>query len=255
MPDSFLMTNNTSENRWDLDCTVDGVGTGRVRLNTAGTFIDKNIQVSVTAPSAVLWSEGTVTTAPTVTPIGTTNMNTAQSGTYYFTVNANVTDGTVQTKYKATTAGFTQIVSPTNGSTVTVTPTNAGSQTIYIPTAIGTLNLTSGAGSCLYDSTNSSNVTVSDSNTSGIAITFKGSGNFSATSTITTAGYIPTSTITQPGASYEQSLTKYITGVKITAPSSGTRSFTLTVPNGNTTDFIDFLISVDSTGNVTVEGP
>jgi hypothetical protein len=48
--------------------------------------------------------------------------------------------------------------------------------------------------------------------------------------------------------------TKYLSGVKLEAPASGTRSFTITVPNGSTTAFIDFVFTVDSSGNVTVNG-
>jgi len=35
-------------------------------------------------------------------------------------------------------------------------------------------------------------------------------------------------------------------------PTSGTRSFTITVPNGSTTEFIDFVFTVDSSGNVVI---
>ena len=42
----------------------------------------------------------------------------------------------------------------------------------------------------------------------------------------------------------------YINGVTLTAPSSGTRSFDITVPNGNGT--ITFTFTVDSSGNVVV---
>jgi len=52
-------------------------------------------------------------------------------------------------------------------------------------------------------------------------------------------------------ASGNATATKYITGVKITPG----KTFSIQVPNGNTTDYITFVFSVDSSGNVTVAGP
>lgn len=43
----------------------------------------------------------------------------------------------------------------------------------------------------------------------------------------------------------------YINGVTLTAPSSGTRSFTITVPNGSN-DPITFNFTVDANGNTTI---
>lgn len=57
-------------------------------------------------------------------------------------------------------------------------------------------------------------------------------------------------TFTAPAGYYGSAATKTITGVTITAPSSGTSTFGITVPNGNST--ITFVFSVDSSGNVTV---
>lgn len=44
----------------------------------------------------------------------------------------------------------------------------------------------------------------------------------------------------------------YINGVKLEAPSSGTRQFSITVPNGSASNFITFTFTVDSSNNVTV---
>ena len=43
----------------------------------------------------------------------------------------------------------------------------------------------------------------------------------------------------------------YINGVTLTAPSSGTRSFTITVPNGSV-ETLTFNFSVDANGNTTI---
>lgn len=45
-------------------------------------------------------------------------------------------------------------------------------------------------------------------------------------------------------------ITGTLSGVTITAPESGTSTFSITVPNGNTT--ATFVFNVDSSGNVTI---
>ena len=47
------------------------------------------------------------------------------------------------------------------------------------------------------------------------------------------------------------SITGSLSGVTINAPSSGTRSFSITVPNGQSS-MITFVFTVDSSGNVTI---
>lgn len=85
-----------------------------------------------------------------------------------------------------------------------------------------------------------SNATLSDTDTSGVSVTGSGKGN------VTTAGWIAAG-----AASSASSQTKYLTGVTINKPSSGTRTFAITVPNGTGT--ITFNFKVDSSGNVWVE--
>ena len=45
-----------------------------------------------------------------------------------------------------------------------------------------------------------------------------------------------------------------ISGVTLTPPASGTRYFNITVPNGNSNDYVTFRFSVDSNCNVNVDG-
>ena len=213
---------------------------------------------SITAAS--ISSEGSVTTAPSVTIGGTTNMATANSGTYYFTRTGTANNGTVQTKWKNATAGYAaKNTSGTNSGTVTVTPTKTNDTTIYIPTAQGSITMNAGSGSCTLQS--SSNITFSDSNTSGVLVTFRGSGSVSAIAK-TTAGYTPTNNSFATGSSTSSNtadLTKYITGVELTKG----KSFRIKVPNGplnsdgTNNDTITFVFTVanDNTGNVTVAGP
>lgn len=195
-------------------------------------------------------------TAPKVTvsgtPHGITTTTTATS--YYITINGSGTNGSV--KGKATAGNTTGIVpagtTNTSGAT-TITPNITGSGTnIYIPAAAGSVAMSAGAGTCSYST--GSNVTVSDTDTSGIAVTFKGKGAVSATAKITTAGYIPLNNSFATGTSTnsnEASLTKYITKVKVTPG----HYFDVEVPNGSTSEYITFRFTVDDSGNVTVAGP
>ena len=54
----ILMTNDTSNNRWKVSYTVDQASTKSKILNTAGTFVDRNIQVEITTPAATFTNSG-----------------------------------------------------------------------------------------------------------------------------------------------------------------------------------------------------
>lgn len=90
----------------------------------------------------------------------------------------------------------------------------------------------------------------------GISITATGGGSASASATATTgtAGYAQTNatlgTGTIAASSTTTTATTYISGVTVTAPSSGTRTFSITVPNGAGT--ATFVFNVDASGNVTI---
>lgn len=115
------------------------------------------------------------------------------------------------------------------------------------------IDMAAGSGVCEYSS--STNMTVSDTNSSGVGITFTGSGSVGASATVTHCGYleenavVATSTATPSNSS---SVTKYITGVTIMPSSSGTRTFSITIPNGSVNNFITFNFHVDSDGNTTI---
>lgn len=65
MPNDFSITNNTSNNRWDLTYTVDAAGTKTKTLKTGGTFVDRDILVSITTPSTTRTAgAGSVTLTP-----------------------------------------------------------------------------------------------------------------------------------------------------------------------------------------------
>ena len=337
MANDFNMTNNTSNNRWDLTYTVDASGTKTKTLETAGTFVDRDIQVAITTPAAKATISGsTEATVPTIartstTADGATNIGsgfastiaptsgyfvtlqatapativsltktvntagylsaniqitasastTAKTGSvYYLPITTGIAAANTASVSKVTTdgsnAGVNIIASignatttePTSGYYAAFTGTGsskvttagwfptgnlaaATSATTYFPitSAVGSVTMTAGAGVCSYGS--GTHITVSDTDTSGVAVTFKGKGSVSATAKITTAGYTPTNNSFATGASTsssEVSLTKYITGVELVAG----KSFSITVPNGSATDKITFVFTVDSNNNVTV---
>lgn len=197
----------------------------------------------------------------TTTTITTTGMNNSTTATnYYIDASATGSCSRAAVKY-SNDAGV--IAKHTNTNAISAGSRDMGSSAtrIYIPEAKGSITLTAGSGYCDYNSTSSVNVVVSDINTSGVAITFDGSGEVDGVAQVTTAGYTPinnsfaaTTTATKSDTA---SLTKYITGVTIEAPSTANtyNIFEITVPNGSPTDFITFRFSVDSSGNVFVDGP
>lgn len=101
-------------------------------------------------------------------------------------------------------------------------------------------------------------ITLSSSDTTGISITATGGGTASVTAIAATddAGYAaPTVTLgsaTLNASSNTTTETKYVTGVVLLAPTSGTRTFTISVPNGSNSNLLDFTFTVDSSYNVTV---
>ncbi len=100
------------------------------------------------------------------------------------------------------------------------------------------------------------NITLSNTD-NGISVTATGGGSAAASVSAVSsqAGYVPANetldTETIAAASQTTSASSFISGVTLTAPESGTRSFSITVPNGNST--VTFTYTVDSTGNVYIE--
>lgn len=227
-----------------------------------------NIGVSVTNQNGKLYiptaSISTITTtaytAPSVEIETATNMETVTSSDYYIAINGTPSNGSI--KAYAKTSNTTGIIAANTAATqttgTTITPEVSGEATIYIPKATAALTKTSGTITANAAMTGT-NATLSDTN-NGIKIVATGGGSASLTATAVAnqAGYIHTDadmgSATFSIANTTTTTTKYLSGVKLEAPASGTRSFTITVPNGSTTDFIDFVFTVDSSGNVTVNG-
>lgn len=114
---------------------------------------------------------------------------------------------------------------------------------IAVQSASGSVAMTAGDGNVT-----GSGCTLSTSDTSGVSVT--GSGSVSAVAKVGTAGFTPVTDNFASGSAASSAATKYITGVTLTAPSSGVRSFAVTVPDGATT--VTFTFQVDASGNVTI---
>lgn len=125
---------------------VTGTATG---TTTAGWISSNPASASVTVnagsgttyvkiPAGSTTASASVASAPSVTVSGSSNMATATSGTYYFTVSATKTDGKV--KGSATITEGYQLAGTKTSGEVTVTPSISGSGTKhYVPSASNTL--------------------------------------------------------------------------------------------------------------------
>lgn len=106
-----------------------------------------------------------------------------------------------------------------------------------------------------YVSTSGRNVILSDVD-NGVQVTSVGGGSATANITVSgvTGGYVPSGTEIGTGVADAPnktiSQTRYIAGVNLPSSSGQTNTFTVTVPNGETTQ--TFTFSVDSDGNVTI---
>lgn len=142
-------------------------------------------------------------------------------------------------------------VIPTATYTATQAVTNADITTygkLTIGSAAGNISITKGS----VEMTGN-NCTLSATDTSGISLSRSGLSITAATN-ITTAGWVAKKNSWISSSSSIAAETEYLTGVKLVPPTSGTRSFSIEVPNGSTTEFITFVFTVDASGNVTVDG-
>lgn len=205
--------------------------------------------------------DGGVVSGSSTTSI-TTNMATIQDDTttdYY--IDASSVGSANRTA--VTYTNYAGVIAAHTGATASAIPAsnatiNSQADRVYIPAAVGAVNMTAGNGDCQYNTTNSINVYVSDTNTSGVAIGFSGAGTVSAVASITSAGYAPQTNSFATGTSTQSQTAdaiKYLTGIKLVPPETGTRYFDIEIPNGSTTDFIVFRFTVDTLGNVTVAEP
>lgn len=220
-------------------------------LATIGKYVDKNIQFNLGVQEASASISSSVESEIEST--------TATSG------GSNIA-GVIGTKTSTEpTSGYFIRVKATNASSVNVSQSgwlNSGTisnetqnDTEFYPVdaAIFSVNGTNTVTpSAIVTGVNVSLTTVDN----GISVTSTGGGTAAASmsAAVSQAGYFPSGTIdsaTINAPSNTTTETKYISGVTIQAPTSGTRTFSVTVPNDNST--VTFTFSVDSAGNVTIE--
>lgn len=171
---------------------------GWTQTGTGSNESHSGTQVGTIA-AANLGSEGSVSSAPSVAVTTTPNgIVTVANSDYSVDVSATPTNGTVQTKYKATSAGYTPTVSATNGGTVTVTPSTSGTGTTYIQAGVlkgEVVNNTAGSASMTPTS-----VQEAQSGTHYITLNTT-AGSVKAKASASTEGYVKTQTNTSTAAS------------------------------------------------------
>ena len=195
--------------------------------------------VSVTATNAEIQSDQSGRNISNA--IGTKS-STAPSTGYYFKVDATGVGASA-----VTAAGWFE-----TGSIGSATATGS----YYFPVDEATAVIT-GTNTVTPTASITANNLVLSQTDNGISVTAYGGGTASATATVTSsqAGYVPDNTIldtqTIVGSSQNTSATLYVTGVVLNAPVSGTRTFTVSLPNGDG-EMVTLTFSVDSEGNSTI---
>lgn len=246
------LTNGTSALIGDITITKKS-GT-ILTLATNKTYVDKDVEFTIGAQSAVAagntaaadadvesTDDGNVGGVNISDAIGTKQTTEPSSG-YYIRVLASGSGSS-----KVTTPGWLDAGALAPASTTS---------TKFFPVAAGSAEVTGTNTVTPTASIAGSGVTLSNVD-NGISITATGGGSASATATATSddAGYIPANTQLDSATINAQSNTttasSFISGVTLTAPESGTRSFSVTVPNGASTQKITF--TVDANGNVTID--
>ena len=234
----ITLTNDTSNELWTYSPQIDKKTDNILILNTKNKFIDKNIKITPIVNDA----SGYSLAISKIVGSSVVSIGKLSNGYYPITANNLKVTGTLT----AATPGWFVSDQATDKDT-------DKSVIGKIAAAQGTITMIQGNGKCDYIADSSANITVSDTDTSGIKIAFQGSGAMNATAS-TTAGYTPindsyaTGTMTYSNTTLA---TKYITGVNLTKG----KIFSITVPNGSDNDTITFVFKVDSENNVTVEGP
>ena len=222
-------------------------------LATDDTYVDDDIQFTIGVQSGA-GAAGSASADASVEPtddssVGGTNVysaigtkqSTEPTSGYYIRIGASATGNSQITTPGWLDAGNLQAASAT--------------ATVFYPvdeaqaTLTGTNTVTPSA------SVTGSNVTLSNTN-NGISVTATGGG----TARAAVSGSVSSSGFAMSGdslgnanidaSSATTTAQSYISGVTLEAPASGTRSFSVTVPNGNST--VTFTFTVDSNGNVVV---
>ena len=219
-------------------------------LNTAGKYVDSNVSFDIDVQTGV----GSVTAASTNVVVDSDSSGRNISGVIGNVEAAAPVSG-YYLKLEAIGTGACTITSAgwiAEGTLGTATATGI----YYYPVSAGTAVLTGTNTITPSASVTGTNATLSNVD-NGISVTSTGGGTASITAVATgyTPGYIGSGvqigSETFATSSTTTTASSYISGVTLLAPASGTRSFTITVPNG-TTSLITFTFTVDAESNVVV---
>lgn len=215
MPNTIQLTNNTSASpqRWDLTYTADQSGSAETTLNTAGTFLDKNIKATITVPAgqattdtaaadANIFSTDGASAGINIAGVIGTKTNTEPISGYYVAVNATGSGGSQITRSGWFNAGSLPAASsndniryfPISTATVTISGGDLSVSSNYT----GTPTVTIGTGT----ETNMENIALQGKNLDTHPYFFKIEANSSSLSgstgvvrnpvkSIHTAGYLP----------------------------------------------------------------
>lgn len=255
-----MATFTTANNRFEGSFTLTKQSGSTLDLPLSGQYVDKNIHLTLnvrnasaaantaSADATIYTTDGSNGGINISSVIGTKATSEPTTG-YYIAITASATGNS-----KITQSGWIE-----SGAL----PAATASVTKYFPINTATFTYSGGIlNNTSATTTFDTNIITANSDTgnNGLKITPVGAASRTTATYTNTAGYIPAHDSAQTALDSVNITTWtgtdcYLTGVKLEAPSSGTAQFSITVPNGNIDDFITFVFSVDSTGNVTVAGP
>ena len=235
---------------WEGDITLaKQIGT-LLTLSTSENYVDKDVELTLNVQSgagaantasADASVESASTTGGNISSVIGTKTTTEPASGYYIRIKA-IGSGSS----KITTAGWLGTGNLEGAS---------AESTVFFPIALATASFSGTNTVTPSASVSGTNVTLSNTD-NGISVTATGGGTASASVSATSqnAGYMPSNTQIGSGTINASNLTtsasSFISGVTLQKPQSGTRSFSVTVPNGNSTQTVTF--TVDSSGNVLV---
>ena len=223
-------------------------------LATDDTYVDDDIQFTIGVQSGA----GAANTASADADVESTD-DSGVGG-----VNISGAIGT-KTSSEPSSGYYIRIAASGSGSSKIVTPGWLDAGNLAAASATATVFFPIDEGQASISGTNTvtpaasvagTNVTLSNTD-NGISVVATGGGTAHATAagTVTQAGYVPLNGSfgsTEINASSASTTAQtYISGVTIVAPQTGSRTFSVTVPNGSTT--ATFTFHVDSDGNVVID--
>lgn len=259
-----ISVSNGNTNVYSVEGTFYNDGT-TYTLSSVGTKIDMGASTShryITTsglqviPNALYTATGAVTTA-SITNYGSLTIPSASTFTLTAGDNKNIDLDIDSDSFTVGNINYYGIKSTITGTLTAVTAgwfSTSGSISSTSSQYVGRIKqavIAESIGTTL-GSVSGSNIELSTTNNSGISVSGRGTINIGAQASST--GYVYQG-MTNTKTSYNSDWgTMYVNGVMIGSPTSGTRSFYVEVPNGDTSNTIRYIFTVDSNKNVTITG-